>query len=491
MKNKPLRVISFIPVLMLSIFLSGSVQAHTPGLELMLWPSLALDATGVPYVAFSDETQGNKLSVMKFEKGAWVSAGSPGLSSGTSLMPSLALTNAGVVTVAFWDSGYGGAVLPLVKKFERGAWVSVDQLGTLRRKDWRLALEKGEILVPDHSGRNGTQALVLNASGQPYMVMNRLEKTTGSKLVVAKFEGGDWVPESSLDISPEGRTLPSSMTFDADGGVWVAFTDPEHDYKLSVKRRKGNTWVSIGQLGFTPDKAGFPSLKISSAGVPFVAFQDVEKNGTFSVMKFEKGAWVYVGEAGFSSGGILPSLAISKEGVPFLAYMEYGHTNEGKLVVMKLEGENWIKVESQESASVSKSCQSETLDRSTLYTRKQCQRAAEQGDAQAQYYVGRMYAGYGVARDDKEALKWIRKSAEQGYAGAQYDLGITYIRGESVERNDAEAAKWIRKAAEQGLKGAQSLLARMYAQGQGVAKDEAQAEKWRKKASEQGSPDAK
>jgi len=39
---------------------------------------------------------------------------------------------------------------------------------------------------------------------------------------------------------------------------------------------------------------------------------------------------------------------------------------------------------------------------------------AEQGDARAQAQLGIMYAeGKGVARDDSEALKWLRKAAEQ------------------------------------------------------------------------------
>jgi TPR repeat protein len=37
--------------------------------------------------------------------------------------------------------------------------------------------------------------------------------------------------------------------------------------------------------------------------------------------------------------------------------------------------------------------------------------------------------------------------AEQGYAGAQYNLGDMYRQGKGVARNDKEAMKWWRKAA--------------------------------------------
>lgn len=44
------------------------------------------------------------------------------------------------------------------------------------------------------------------------------------------------------------------------------------------------------------------------------------------------------------------------------------------------------------------------------------EKAAEQGDAEAQYYLGDMYyKGEGTAADLKQALVWMEKAAEQGY----------------------------------------------------------------------------
>ncbi len=76
---------------------------------------------------------------------------------------------------------------------------------------------------------------------------------------------------------------------------------------------------------------------------------------------------------------------------------------------------------------------------------------AEQGNADAQFYLGVMYRdGQGVPQNDAEAVQWYRKAAEQGDASAQYKLGIGYGKGQGVPQDDAEAAKWYRKAAEQG-----------------------------------------
>ena len=65
------------------------------------------------------------------------------------------------------------------------------------------------------------------------------------------------------------------------------------------------------------------------------------------------------------------------------------------------------------------------------------------------------YFGRGVKQDYSQAYNWIRKAAEQGDANAQYCLGALYSAGEGVDRDEVEAAAWLRKAAEQGNTDAQ------------------------------------
>ena len=53
-------------------------------------------------------------------------------------------------------------------------------------------------------------------------------------------------------------------------------------------------------------------------------------------------------------------------------------------------------------------------------------------------------------QDYAEAMHWYRKAAEQGNAIAQFNLGVMYSNGEGVKRDQTEAAKWYRLAAAQG-----------------------------------------
>jgi TPR repeat protein len=100
-------------------------------------------------------------------------------------------------------------------------------------------------------------------------------------------------------------------------------------------------------------------------------------------------------------------------------------------------------------------------------------RAAESGDAKAQFALGGMYftGNAVVAKDPAQAFVWFRKAAEQGNAAAQTVLGSGLSEGTDIHKNAAEAAVWFRKAAEQGYADAQYNFGVVLANGNGVPKD--------------------
>ena len=78
-------------------------------------------------------------------------------------------------------------------------------------------------------------------------------------------------------------------------------------------------------------------------------------------------------------------------------------------------------------------------------------KAAEQGDAKAQYNLGVCYKnGEGVAQDYKKAVYWYTKAAEQGVSTAQYNLGICYNNGRGVPTDYNKALYWFTRSAEEG-----------------------------------------
>lgn len=72
---------------------------------------------------------------------------------------------------------------------------------------------------------------------------------------------------------------------------------------------------------------------------------------------------------------------------------------------------------------------------------------AQEGDAEAQSYVGEIYEkGMGVQPDYGLAFQWYQKAAAQGHSRAQINLGYLYESGLGVQRDLVQAMNWYRKA---------------------------------------------
>src|SRR5262247_2326225 len=102
---------------------------------------------------------------------------------------------------------------------------------------------------------------------------------------------------------------------------------------------------------------------------------------------------------------------------------------------------------------------------------------AEQGQAEAQVLLGRMYlTGRGVPKDPDTALKWFKAAAVQGNADGAFLLGGMYL----LPRSDIpEGLRWVRLAAEQGNQDAQLLLGQNYMKGlPGLPRDPVQGGMW-------------
>jgi TPR repeat protein len=119
-------------------------------------------------------------------------------------------------------------------------------------------------------------------------------------------------------------------------------------------------------------------------------------------------------------------------------------------------------------------------------------RVAERGDPLAQYDLAVLYAnGKGVASNEVESLRWIKKAAENGEPKSQNVLGLYCTTGEhGVPKNEMEAVRLFRKSAEQGWAEGEFNFAACYLKGRGVEKDVGEAVKWLRTAANQGHANA-
>lgn len=123
---------------------------------------------------------------------------------------------------------------------------------------------------------------------------------------------------------------------------------------------------------------------------------------------------------------------------------------------------------------------------------------ADAGDAEAQYWVGVMFAhGRGQPRQCDQAIRWYERAARQGHPEATFSLGFMFHHGSGsisdgclILADRARAAPWLKRAAELGAPRAQYMIGNMYRTGHGVRASQDDALKWLERAANAGLPEA-
>ena len=94
-------------------------------------------------------------------------------------------------------------------------------------------------------------------------------------------------------------------------------------------------------------------------------------------------------------------------------------------------------------------------------------RLAEQGDAFAQYRLGRYYAQFGGPKAP-ESVSWyvkasdgLQRLAEAGNGQAMYVLGVMYAYGRGVAKDEEQARLWLTQAVDQQVPAAHLVLTRL------------------------------
>lgn len=99
-------------------------------------------------------------------------------------------------------------------------------------------------------------------------------------------------------------------------------------------------------------------------------------------------------------------------------------------------------------------------------------KAAEQGSADAEYYIAMMYeSGKGLEKSPEEAVRWYLKSSEHGHCISQNIIGFKYLEGIDVPKDYELAKKWITLSSQQGYGSALQNMGDIYYFGYGVDVD--------------------
>lgn len=136
------------------------------------------------------------------------------------------------------------------------------------------------------------------------------------------------------------KAIDVDMATNSAGIPYLVFSDEEKDFKLTVRKFENNTWTTVGNAGFTPWPAGYPSITIDAGGVPYIAYSE-STNQQLYVKKFNGTSWVNVGIIPSNFSGTFPKIKIGPGGIPYVSYRDQ-YTQ--KMTVIKLTGSTWTTV---------------------------------------------------------------------------------------------------------------------------------------------------
>lgn len=169
-----------------------------------------------------------------------------------------------------------------------------------------------------------------------------VDNTSGaSLLLVKKWTGTAWqdVGTLPLNIDPtRNASLPSLVVYSANL-IYVAWQENNGTYnEVYVKKWDGTSWSRLpatGSLNTIADHAYDPVIKVNATGIPYVAFR--QRNGgddeNYSVLVFQwngsSGAWEQLGDRlpGDYSQCKNPSLAINLYGTLYTLHTSSSYDN--------------------------------------------------------------------------------------------------------------------------------------------------------------------
>ncbi len=278
---------------------------------------IALDRNEVPFVAFSDRSDGNKVRVMKFNGSSWGDVGDNSISNGEVTDISLVLDSSGNPSVAYSECVNGCLDAQVSMKTLNGTtWGAFNGAG--------MSVDSASYV-----------SLSLNSGGMPYLAYLYPDVGNISKISAVRYDGTGWpqVGTAGFAIAEDDRIV---LALNSSNVPYLAYSDGNKTGNISVMKFNDSAWEQVGTNGFSDRAATDISLAIDSKNTPYVAYSECMATGCEArVMQLNGSNWTQIGAVKNFIGGNadLTSLAVDKNGTLYLAYSDW--EQGGKISVMQ------------------------------------------------------------------------------------------------------------------------------------------------------------
>ena len=203
---------------------------------------------GTPYVAYVDDANADKVTVVRFDGASWVPVGTPGFSAGAAACVSLVVTG-GEIFVAYQDYAAGQRATVMVNN--GSSWATLGLAGF-------------------SAGKASCLRLATDSAGTPYVAY--VDEGNANRATVMKYAGGAWSAVGSAGFS---AGTAGSMSLALYNDIpYVVFQDGTNG-EATVMRYAGGSWQIVGNPGFSDSGGGFDgaTLMFDAGGVPYVMWR--------------------------------------------------------------------------------------------------------------------------------------------------------------------------------------------------------------------------
>ncbi|MBL7689949.1 MAG: Ig-like domain-containing protein, partial [Flavipsychrobacter sp.] len=298
----------------------GTVGTAGLSVGVATYQSIAIDASGVPYIAYKDASVSNKAVVKKFNGTSWVNPDAVGaVSAGSGNFTNIVIHPSGTPYVVYQEGA--SSAKAAVKKLSGSSWISVGA----------ATISASTALY---------ECIAMSADGTPYIVY-RDNSWYGNPTVKKYDSSAGWVGVGGSVSGTTNAANHTSIAVTAGGTIYVAYLEAVSGI-FGVKTFNATTggWEFVGGGPITDGGQG--SVAVDNAGVPYICYKDVSVGGRITVKKFVSGSWTTVGAPGISIGGAWGRnpIAFNSANEPYICYGD-DSVSTG-LMVKKFNGSTWV-----------------------------------------------------------------------------------------------------------------------------------------------------
>jgi hypothetical protein len=269
---------------------------------------IAIDTSGIPYVAFNDSAANTKLTVKKYNGSDWVNVGTVGFSPGYAFFISMSFDKKTNTPYVVFEDGANNSKAT-VMKFNGSQWTTVGKAGfSAGQSDWT--------------------SIDIDTSGTPYVVYQ--DATLNPRAAVAKkYNGSNWETVGTNLVSEGGQAQRLSIVISKNSVPFVSYDIDGN--KVFCRKFNGTAWETIG--GSLSTYACEIAMDVDTSETPY----GIIREGCVSakVLKYEDNSWTVVGSEVISADAYYLSIEINNSNIPYISYAD--GTVGGKATVMKYE----------------------------------------------------------------------------------------------------------------------------------------------------------